>query len=369
MKLLFNNQNLVDYSKEKAVLQSAVNSGSNISLTVDDNNGFSLNDFVVVGQFLSPKTEIAKINASVTLGTSMQTDSLTFPHPANSPVTKITHDQVRLYSATTINGAKTLVETRDIDVDQEYTEFELADSSTGYRFFVLYNSATSTQGEYGPAINVGAQQSTRSYASLLSFVKLFYKDDIDQVLFEMLLQTAIDEIFAMRAWGFREASASFTTTEDVYNYNIVEEVGIEDFASLVSARTDDFVLNIIEGDDDDRLSLNQNAVTPYSIYQWGNSFHVRVPGAYTIYLRYLKMTESLLTAQSETGIKLASAVGYKILKLLFLTKDANMSDRFEAEYQKTIKILKKIDAPSLGFFSLPESGTHNKFVTPKIISD
>lgn len=369
MKLLFNNQPLIDYAGERAILQAPVNSGSNVALSVDDNNGFVQYDFVVVGNFLSAKTEIAKINASVTAGTALQADSLVFTHSEGSPVTKITHDKVRMYSATTINGAKTLVEEKDVDVDQENTEFELADSSTGYRFFVLYNSYTTTEGEYSPAINVGQLPSTRSYGAIYNFVKLQYPDEFTQEAFETFLQLAIDEIFSIRAWSFREAKTTFTTTIGVYEYSIKEDVGIEDFGTLVSARTATEMLQPISIDEDDKISLNGNGIVPHTICEWSGKLYIRVPSSETITFRYLKSTEALLTSQSETGIKLSSAVVFRILTLLYLTKDQKLSDRFGMEYQRAIKLMKHLDEKNSSVRTLTEhTGSRSGFTTPNIIS-
>lgn len=367
MKLLFNNQNLIENSNEGAILQSLASAGNNVSVSMDDNSSFAINDFAVVGSFLSPKTEIAKINSAVTLGTSVQLDSLTFPHPAGSPIIKIMYDKVRMYSALTINGTKTLVDTKDIDVDQENTEFELSDSSTGYRFFVLFNSSTSTEGKYSPGIDVGGTVSTKSYSSIYNFVKLQYPDDLSQDMFEMFLQTAIDEIFGMRNWSFREGKSTFTPTEGVYEYSIAEDVGITDFGTLVSARTDNRILSIISGSSDDALSLNQNVVAPFTVFEWAGKFHIRMATTETITFRYLKSTESLLTSQSETRIKLFSAVGFRILSLLYITKDQKLSEKFGLEYQRTIKILKKTDRKNIEIPSLPETRKDKtKFRTPAI---
>lgn len=369
MKISIPNQSLIDASHEKAFQEGSVSAGSSVSVTVDDNNNFSQNDFVVIGEAYQPKTEIAKINALVSAGQTIQLDSLTFDH-ANEPILKIKYDKVKLYSATTLGGAKTAVETKDIDIDQEYTEFSLADDATGFYFFTFYNSETTVESNYSAGIEASQEQSNRSYSGVYDFVKIYYKEGLPYDTFDRLLQLALDETFSQHNFSFRERKASFTTTVGTYEYDIENDAGIDDFGILVSARTDDRMLHMISVDKDDLLALNNNVMTPYTICQWQNKFYVRVDQEETVYLRYLVRTESLLTSIQKTSMQLFSVLGYKILKMLFIDKDAQLSDRWELEYQKTLRLLKKADEKDLGVFTLAEdTGNKRPFITPQITEE
>ena len=63
-------------------------SAAGTTLTVNSNNGLSQNDFYVIGKVGYSKTEIKKINASVTAGTSLTTTAVTFDHSISIPVQK-----------------------------------------------------------------------------------------------------------------------------------------------------------------------------------------------------------------------------------------------------------------------------------------
>ena len=362
MKISSNNKTIIEASSEKAFLQGSVSAGSDVSLTVDDNNYFSQNDYVVVGNPFQPQAEIAKINAAVSSGQSLQVDSLIFDH-ADEPITKIGYDKVRLYSATTLNGAKTLVEEKNVDIEEEYTDFVIADDSSGYFFFAFYNTQDDVTSAYSAGISVSEEQSNKTFSAIFDAVMDHYPDNLPQDRFERLLKMAGDEIFAERNWGFREAKREFTTTNDVYEYDIVNDIGIEDFGTLVSIRTENQVFSIIDGDTDDMLYLNPLVLQPYSAYQYGEKLYLRLPGSETITIKYYKNTESLTSSQSETSTHLVSALVYKILKFLYITKDANLSNQFEYEYQKAIKLMKKLDRKNIEMPLLAEGGRYRKDIT------
>ena len=137
MKLLkFNNSAIMLLVSERAIMKAAVVAGSNKAITVDDNANLVNGDFLVFGEPIMAKSEIAKINAAVTPGTAIQVDSLTFPHAIGTPIYKIPYDQVKFYHADTLTGDKTLIGSAvDIDVEDEYTVVVDSTNSTGYLFF------------------------------------------------------------------------------------------------------------------------------------------------------------------------------------------------------------------------------------------
>ena len=134
---------------ERTILAADSAAGSAIDLTVKDNNGFAENDYMVVGREGSETTEIAKVNAAVVAGATLQADTLGFAHKANVPITKYLYNQRKFYGCATADG--TFVELTaygspaNIQVDDpqgtllEYTGVE------GYLYFkATYYNATST---------------------------------------------------------------------------------------------------------------------------------------------------------------------------------------------------------------------------------
>ena len=343
MKISFDNTSLKNIFTEQAVLESASSSGTDVSLTIDDNNNLSQNDYIMVGALMNPKTEIAKISASVSAGQTIVADSLTFSHNPTDIIQKMSYNQIKLYSATTETGTKTLESTKDIDVDQRYTDFSVSDSATGYFFFTLYNSQTSGESDYSYAIPAETQ-SDKTREAIRTLVEIHYDyTDLEDDKLRRLMDMILDEIYTRRKWRWREATATFTTTSGTTTYDIEDDVGITDFGQLVSARTDKSHLRVLGSVEDDILALNTAILTTNTIFEWAGNFHIRVNGSKDLTIKYLKNSNSLITPGTKTAIKLPSAIAFGVLKHLYFKKDTELSDRFDREYERTIRMMIKDD--------------------------
>jgi hypothetical protein len=327
-------------------------------------------DFIIVGTLLSPRTEIAQINAVVVAGTDIQVDSMLFAHNPTDLVFKIAYNQIRLYSAATEEGVKTRVDTIDIDTDQRWTNFNRSDATSGYLFFAMYNSSTAVLGGYSAAIPVSTVAKNFTKTDIKIFVEIFYKDtDLTDEKLTILTDKTLNEIYAMRNWRFREGTATLLTVDGQTAYDIKDDLNIMDFGSLLSARTPNLRLQLLNSDEDDILSMNPVAMLPNAIFEWADNLHVYVTGGVTVTLKYYKRPESFINTGSETGIKLIGAIGYSILKDLFLTKDTDLSSRFGNEYLRAIKLLTKDDEKyAVKIASLSDSDMRIRDITPKIIA-
>lgn len=131
------------------------------AVTVLDNNGFANNDYAVIGSFGADKTEIKKIGAAVTAGTTLTFAALTYAHAVDSPVAFIGWNRVEISGATTATGSKTVITTMDIQADRPETVY--VNTGTTYAFyFARYNNAqTATFSAYSdPMPTAGAATST-----------------------------------------------------------------------------------------------------------------------------------------------------------------------------------------------------------------
>ena len=136
---------------ERTILDADAAAGDNVALTVQDNDHFVENDYIVIGREGAEQTEIVQINSAVTAGQSIQVDTLKFAHKANVPVTKYKYNQRKFYGSETATG--TFVELTaygspaNIQVDDpqgtllEYTGVE------GYEYFkaTYFNEETSEE--------------------------------------------------------------------------------------------------------------------------------------------------------------------------------------------------------------------------------
>jgi len=113
------------------------------SLTVVGKNGFSANDYILVGCFGDETAEIFKI-LSITGDTILHLSGASkFAHPESTPIRKIPYNQVRFYRTTTTTfSAGTPLATVDIDPQSLSTRYEDNTYGTGYGWFIYINSTS-----------------------------------------------------------------------------------------------------------------------------------------------------------------------------------------------------------------------------------
>ena len=146
------------------------------TLTMADNHGFLDNDFFIIGEVGDAKTEDCDVNdGSITRGTTLTiTNTTTFGHEIDAPITRILERGITIYGAATDGGAGTIIESIDayaasgrqltnavmIQWDQDYTEFTMISTDTAYAYYyVVFTDGTtvSSSSDYvlaaGPAYN------------------------------------------------------------------------------------------------------------------------------------------------------------------------------------------------------------------------
>lgn len=136
-------------SGERTALSLEVQAASQ-TISVDSNQGYSVNDYVVVGNLGSEACEMLKITSVSGANTiSFAPASTTLYHAARSAVTKLFGDKIRIYRAPDVNGLPpldasfTAVTIISIDPDQPSTIYNDASISSSYWYkFVYYNSTT-----------------------------------------------------------------------------------------------------------------------------------------------------------------------------------------------------------------------------------
>ncbi len=139
--------NISTENLEKTFLTTSV-SATGTALTVKNNDRFSDNDWILVGEMGHERSEIVQVNGAVTKGTAITTDALTFDHDNNTPIYKIDYNQVRFYKSTTGSGGSySVVSTQEIDVDNKDLQTVYDDAtgtSASYYKVDFYNSQTTT---------------------------------------------------------------------------------------------------------------------------------------------------------------------------------------------------------------------------------
>jgi len=354
MKLLqFNNQALMMLVTENAIIKSPITSGSNKSITLDDNNGLADNDYLLVGEVGKAKSEIAQINASVTPGTAAQVASLVFPHNAGTPIYKIPYNQVKFYHADTIGGTKTLIDTLAIDADSEYTVLVDTDNSTGYLFFTLYNSETTDESDYSGGFNyVSTPYGSRIKIREFVTSPHNWNKPLDEDTFRSLCDFAESEIFALKRWRFREKVVSFNSVASQQAYTKTA-AGATDLGQLVYATYDGDPVFPVSLRVHKRLNWNSTQEgTPRTVCEFENELlFTPIPSEIKeIELFYYRNSSGFANETTESEIKLPQAIAFRILQDLWATSDQRKSKYFESRYLQTIAAMKLDDVKQVSKF-------------------
>lgn len=363
MKILeFSNQSLMLMATQSALLKNNAIAGSVNNITVDDNNGFAQNDFVLLGEIGQAKSEIFKVNAAVATGTGIQADSLTFPHSVGTPLYNIPYNQVKFYHSDTLTGTKTFLAIVDIQADKETTIYKDATNSTGYAFFTLYNSETSVESGYSAGFSYG-NISYGSRIKIREFVKEFFQKPLSETQFTMLCDSIEAEIFAIKKWKFREKIFTFNSVADQQKYSLLT-IGATDIGQLVYATYDGHPVSTIDIKQHKILnwqSTNSSGI-PVAVCEIDRELYFTPkPNAIaSIELIYYKNSSGFADETTESEVQLPMAIAYRILQDLWAPFDQKKSAYYRTRFLETIDVMERNDKKQVSKFpTLTESGVAN----------
>lgn len=153
---------------ERGVLSENVSAGSNVTITMPNNDGFAQNDFVVIGYEGKEEAELQQVNQAVSAGGTIRVATLLRAHKAGEPVVVYRFNKRKFYGCATENGtyAELSGSPATIQVDDlRGTFLEYAGTTYSYFKATYYNSSTTTEtGDESPSLVVVENQ-TR-YATL-----------------------------------------------------------------------------------------------------------------------------------------------------------------------------------------------------------
>jgi hypothetical protein len=144
-KLKADNRQLLKNAKYSFALDNYLSGVS--SIQVDNSVGFEANMYVLLGNFGSETAEIIKINTVTTATNTLSfTTTAKFAHAESTKVTVIPYNQVRFYhtATATFSASSHVTDYIDIQADSFFTIGEDTTNTTGFGWFVFYNSTTTT---------------------------------------------------------------------------------------------------------------------------------------------------------------------------------------------------------------------------------
>jgi phage gp36-like protein len=160
---------------EVGTLNADATAGSNVTLSLINNDGLAQNDYIVIGHEGSELAELELINAAVSGGTDVRVATLKFNHKASEPIVRYSYNQRKFYGSLTEGGSYTELTSDgspvDIQVDDpQGTLFEYTGSTYTYFKATYYNSTAAEETDIDDAVAVAGDQSGR-YATLWAIRK------------------------------------------------------------------------------------------------------------------------------------------------------------------------------------------------------
>lgn len=174
-------------SNEKTYLSSTCSAGAT-TLTVQNIEGFSTSEYLVLGKLGEEKTELVQVHTSTSpSGSTITLNAATsFSHAVNTPVTFIKFNQIAVYSASSKTGSYSAVSgsPKTIEVDQEFTEFEdsVGTTTTWYKIR-YYNSTSATYASYSDPVK-GEGYTENSLRKLIDKANALANDKQNKILKE-----------------------------------------------------------------------------------------------------------------------------------------------------------------------------------------
>lgn len=163
--------------KERTRLTADASAGSNVELTLENNDGIEEHFFVVIGMEGGDRAELQQVNAAVTPGATIQVATLLRDHKAGEQVTVYRYNKRKFYGSTTEDGVfSELVDDGSpvsIQVDDPQGTVIEYTGSEGYVYFyaTYYNSYDGVESSVDDSTVTLADDSKR-YASIYGIRKM-----------------------------------------------------------------------------------------------------------------------------------------------------------------------------------------------------
>lgn len=261
-------------NQPKTILTAAL-AASGTTLTVGSTGGFTNNDYLVLGKIGEEKTEVVKIGATVSAGTSITIGACSYAHDIDTPVTKIDYNQVVFYhgTTTTASDSSALAATQAIDPTEIYTYYEDTTYTTGYAFIRFYNSTSGNYSVYSDAISYAEKTgyTPRMLRSIRNQIrrKIGQTDELNSDYTNEEIDEEINiaqrEVSHDRMWSFCEKIKSFSSVKNKYTYDLDSSCFVV-FDAMFDTQplvvTDRHRMNILRWDTD----ITQD---PTHICMWG----------------------------------------------------------------------------------------------------
>lgn len=150
--------------------------------TVENNQGFAVNDLTVFGSPGVEKSEIVtltSVSGNETIGHSA---GLKFAHGAQTRIAQIAYNQVEISRATSQSGSYSVVTTTDLTIDEIYTVYNDTSGTSSSWYKIRYkNSVTGAFSDYSPEVQATGYDEDSLFNMTEEVLEDFNDPDAEQV--------------------------------------------------------------------------------------------------------------------------------------------------------------------------------------------
>lgn len=195
--------------KNERTYLSADAAAADTSLTVQNNEGISANDYLVVGNLGIEQTELVQVS-SVSGNTTIVTGALKFNHGIDTPLSFIRYNQYQVWRATSKTGTYSQVGSNtNIEVDQTFSEFEdTGGTSTSWYKIRFYNSTSNTYSDYSDPVQ-GSGYTDDSVKALMDRIYTIGNDPDRKVIGESEMLTILNDAYRIAIAKTMKADRTF----------------------------------------------------------------------------------------------------------------------------------------------------------------
>lgn len=342
--------------QEKTFLSAKIAAGAT-TITVKSPQGFSIDDFVVLGTIGQERTEIKQISGLSGLTISFATGT-TYAHSVDAPVTTTPYNQVEFYRAASSGGTYSLIATSTIDYDEYYTRYDyIPGVSTDYYKIRYLNSDTLTYSEFSGEMSATGYV-PRALASILLDIRIFTGDKPSDDDLLRLVNLSQETVYAERDnWYFARKKETYTTVAATDGYDLptyfktIDNTSVFHISSTDSAAT---VLTYMDYNDFKALYSNATASdTPSNYTIDENDGQLLIgptpsAGGETIEMWYYAVPTPLTQYSDITDIPSPRPlVFWTVYQLETAKKNLEQAKVYNLEYQRAISQLgnKRLNEP------------------------
>ena len=243
IKLKCDNRTLTKNAKFSYLAQNYASGVT--SLVIVNSNGFAANDHILLGEFGNETTEIVKPSVVTASTHTLTVPATKFAHAESTRVTIIPYNQVKFYyTATATYDTNNEIQAGYLDVaaDEVFTTDEDTSNTTGFGWFVFFNSetnATTTNSNAIPYADFASNSVKKIFDSFFSLLnnteqKLISNSDAFRWLNEGYSMAQNELNLVNRE--YKATSTTITTTATTAEYTLPTD--FSDMSSLTDDNND-----------------------------------------------------------------------------------------------------------------------------------